>query len=119
MEIIGTTLRVCVDDLESATAFYENLTGSRAQRSGRGAVSAAAVGCFLLLSGPESELEVLRRIGATIAVDDLDKAHAALTGAGARVIAGPVESPQGRMLIAVHPDGSAFEYVDRGPGRTS
>ncbi|NEE21989.1 VOC family protein, partial [Streptomyces sp. SID7499] len=75
--------------------------------------SVAAIGCFLLMSGPESELEVLRKVGATIAVKDVDEANAALTRAGARVIAGPVPTPAGRNLIALHPDGSVFEYVDR------
>ncbi len=67
MEILGTTLRICVDDLEATVAFYERLTQSRALRFERGGVSVAAVGCFLLMSGPESELEVLRKVSATIA----------------------------------------------------
>ncbi|MEV3988125.1 VOC family protein [Streptomyces sp. NPDC049837] len=113
MEILGTTLRVCVHDLESSVAFYERLTGSRAQRFERGGVSVAAVGCFLLMSGPEAELEVLRKVAATIAVEDVDAAHATLTEVGAKIVAGPVPTPVGRNLIAVHPDGSVFEYVDR------
>lgn len=36
-----------------------------------------------------------------------------LAASGAKVIAGPVPSPAGRNLIAMHPDGSVFEYVDR------
>ncbi|WP_326656466.1 VOC family protein [Streptomyces sp. NBC_00385] len=113
MEILGTTLRICVDDLEAAVAFYEGLTASPALRFERGGVSVAAIGCFLLMSGPESELEILRKVTATIAVKDVDEAHASLTRVGARVIAGPVPTPVGRNLIAVHPDGSVFEYVDR------
>ncbi|GAB2920995.1 MULTISPECIES: VOC family protein [unclassified Streptomyces] len=113
MEILGTTLRICVDDLEAAVAFYEGLMGAPAQRFERGGVSVAAIGCFLLMSGPESELEVLRKVGATIAVKDVDETNAALTRAGARIVAGPLSTPAGRNLIALHPDGSIFEYVDR------
>ncbi|MFD6276987.1 VOC family protein [Streptomyces sp. NPDC060209] len=113
MEILGTTLRICVDDLEASVAFYEGLTSAPALRFERGGVSVAAIGCFLLMSGPESELEVLRKVSATIAVKDVDEAHAALTRVGAKVIAGPVPTPAGRNLIALHPDGSVFEYVDR------
>lgn len=113
MKILGTTLRVCVDDLDRSTAFYEQLTGAEALRFERGGVQVAAVGCFLLMSGPESELEVLRKVAATIAVTDVDAAHAKLTEAGARVLAGPLATPAGRNLIAVHPDGSVFEYVDQ------
>ncbi|MFG2193596.1 VOC family protein [Streptomyces sp. NPDC048639] len=114
MEILGTSLRVCVDDLDHAVGVYERLTGSQAVRFGRGGVSVAAVGAFLLMSGPDWELEVLRKVTATIAVKDLDEAHAVLSEVGADIIAGPVPTPMGRNLVARHPDGSVFEYVDRG-----
>lgn len=113
MEILGTTLRICVDDLEASVAFYEGLTNTPALRFERGGVSVAAISCFLLMSGPESELEVLRKVAATIAVKDVDEAYNALTRAGAKIVAGPVPTPAGRNLIALHPDGSVFEYVDR------
>ncbi|MFF4211671.1 VOC family protein [Streptomyces sp. NPDC001796] len=113
MEILGATLRICVDDLEASVPFYERLAGSRALRFERGGVSVAAVGCFLLMSGPESELEILRKVAATIAVEDVEEAHRVLSELGARIIAGPVPTPVGRNLIAVHPDGSVYEYVDR------
>ncbi|MFJ8357961.1 VOC family protein [Streptomyces sp. NPDC093984] len=113
MEILGATLRICVDDLEASVPFYERLTGTRALRFERGGVSVAAVGFFLLMSGPESELEILRKVAATIAVEDVEEAHRVLSDLGARIIAGPVPTPVGRNLIAVHPDGSVYEYVDR------
>ncbi|MFE2424466.1 VOC family protein [Streptomyces hokutonensis] len=113
MDILGATLRICVDDLETAVPFYERLTGAPALRFERGGVSVAAVGFFLLMSGPEAELEVLRKVSATIAVKDVDEAHTLLTELGARVVAGPLATPVGRNLIAVHPDGTVYEYVDR------
>ncbi|MBC2903074.1 VOC family protein [Streptomyces cupreus] len=113
MEILGATLRVCVDDLETAVPFYERLAGGRALRFERGGVQVAAVGCFLLMSGPEAELEVLRKVAATIAVKDVEEARDVLVELGARVIAGPVPTPAGRNLIAMHPDGAVYEYVDR------
>lgn len=113
MNILGATLRVCVDDLERAVPFYERIAGGRAQRFERGGVSVAAVGCFLLMSGPESELEVLRKVAATIAVDDVEEARQVLTGSGAQVLAGPMATPAGRTLVALHPDGSLYEYADR------
>ncbi|MGW2794038.1 VOC family protein, partial [Streptomyces sp. NPDC001251] len=69
----------------------------------------------VLMSGPEEEIEVLRKVAATVAVKDVDEANATLTAAGAQVVAGPVATPAGRNLIALHPDGSVFEYVDRKP----
>ncbi|MER7572198.1 VOC family protein [Streptomyces sp. NPDC057806] len=113
MEILGATLRVCVDDLETAVPFYERLAGGRALRFERGGVQVAAVGCFLLMSGPEAELEVLRKVAATIAVKDVVEARDVLVGLGARVVAGPLATPAGRNLIAMHPDGAVYEYVDR------
>lgn len=113
MEILGTTLRVCVDDLETAVPFYERLAGTRAQRFERGGVSVAAVGCFLLMSGPAAELDLLRKVAATIAVKDVTEAHQVLSALGARIIAGPIPTPAGRNLIAMHPDGTVYEYADR------
>ncbi|MEU4485069.1 VOC family protein [Streptomyces purpurascens] len=113
MEILGATLRVCVDDLETAIPFYERLAGGDAQRFERGGVEVAAIGCFLLMSGPPAELEVLRKVSATIAVKDVDDTHRVLTELGAHIVAGPIASPAGRNLIALHPDGSIYEYVDR------
>ncbi|MEU9391794.1 VOC family protein [Streptomyces sp. NPDC101209] len=115
MDILGATLRICVDDLETAVPFYERLAGGHALRFERGGVQVAAVGCFLLMSGPEAELEVLRKVAATIAVKDLDEAHRVLTELGARIVAGPVPTPGGRNLIAMHPDGTVYEYADRNP----
>ncbi|MET7934393.1 VOC family protein [Streptomyces sp. NPDC005322] len=115
MDILGTSLRVCVEDLDSAIAVYERLTGAEAARFQQGGVSVAAVGCFFLMSGPESELSILRKITATIAVKDVDEAIADLTAVGGQILAGPVPAPAGRMLVARHPDGSIFEYVDRNP----
>ncbi|MFI1253020.1 VOC family protein [Streptomyces netropsis] len=113
MNILGTSLRVCVGDLDAAIGVYERLTGAEALRFRRGGVDVAAVGCFFLMSGPERELSILRKITATIAVTDVDEAHADLRTVGAEIIAGPVATPIGRNLVARHPDGSVFEYVDR------
>lgn len=113
MDILGATLRVCVDDLETAVPFYERLAGGRALRFERGGVQVAAVGCFLLMSGPAAELEVLRKVGATIAVKDVEEARQVLSELGAHIVAGPMATPAGRNLIAMHPDGAIYEYVDR------
>ncbi|NJQ02852.1 VOC family protein [Streptomyces zingiberis] len=113
MEILGTSLRVCVDDLDAAVPVYERLTGDRAMRFRRGGVSVAAVGSFLLMSGEEAEMELLRKVSATIAVKDVDEAVRTLVAVGAQIIAGPMPTP-GRNMLARHPDGSIFEYIDGG-----
>ncbi|PZT70951.1 VOC family protein [Streptomyces sp. SW4] len=113
MDILGATLRIYVDDLDKAIPFYEGLAGGRALRFERGGVEVAAVGCFLLMSGPESQLELLRKVAATIAVTDVEEAHRTLSELGADIVAGPLPTPAGRNLIARHPDGTVYEYVDR------
>ncbi|MEV2215512.1 VOC family protein [Streptomyces sp. NPDC050997] len=113
MDILGATLRICVDDLETAVPFYERLAGGTALRFERGGVQVAAVGCFLLMSGPEAQLEVLRKVAATIAVKDVDETHRVLSELGARIVAGPLATPGGRNLIAMHPDGVVYEYAER------
>ncbi|MBA0052197.1 VOC family protein [Streptomyces sp. AJS327] len=113
MDILGTSLRVCVDDLDAAVPVYEKLTGAAAMRFENGPVEVAAVGPFFLMSGPEGHLEVLRKITATLAVRDVDEAVADLQAVGAQIVAGPKPTAAGRNVIARHPDGSVFEYVDQ------
>jgi predicted enzyme related to lactoylglutathione lyase len=116
MKILGTSLRVCVDDLDAAVPVYEKLADAEAVRFAQGPVHVAAVGPFFLMSGPSGHLEVLRKVAATLAVADVDEAVADLRAVGAQIIAGPKETPIGRNLVARHPDGTVFEYVDRTKG---
>jgi hypothetical protein len=44
---------------------------------------------------------------ARVFVPDLD-------GAGGQIIEGPSPAPNGDRLIARHPDGSIFEYIETG-----
>jgi predicted enzyme related to lactoylglutathione lyase len=113
MDILGTSLRVCVDDMDAAVPVYEKLASAEAMRFRQGPVEVAAVGPFFLMSGPAGHLDVLRKITATLAVRDVDDAVADLAVVGAAVITGPSPTPIGRSLVARHPDGSVFEYVDR------
>jgi predicted enzyme related to lactoylglutathione lyase len=113
MEILGAALRVCTDDLDHAIGVYEKLTGEQAHRFDHAGVSVAAVGCFMLMSGPPAAIEVLSKVTATLAVNDVEEARAALADVGAQILAGPSATPNGRNLLARHPDGSLFEYVDR------
>ncbi|MBE9500263.1 MULTISPECIES: VOC family protein [Streptomyces] len=113
MDILGTSLRICVDDLDTAVPVYERLASAEAMRFRNGPVEVAAVGPFFLMSGPEEHLDVLSKVKATLAVKDVDDALADLHTVGAQIIAGPKATPIGRNLVARHPDGSVFEYVDR------
>ena len=116
MDILGTSLRVCVDDLDAAVPAYERLASAEAVRFQQGPVAVAAGGPVFLMSGPGGHLAVLRKVTATLAVKDVDEAVHDLVEVGAEIVAGPSRTPIGRNLIARHPDGSFFEYVDRQGG---
>ncbi|MFE5563906.1 VOC family protein [Amycolatopsis japonica] len=104
--------RITVEDLDSAVGFYQALAGTaEVQRFTFGGVSLASVGPFLLLSGPDAT-KVSDRV-ATLVVTDLDEVLAELARAGGRVREGPTDSPNGRRVIAVHPDGAVFEYIEQ------
>lgn len=113
MDILGTSLRIYVDDLDAAVPVYERLTGTEAVRFENGPVSVAAVGPFMVMSGPAEQLNVLRLIGATLAVGDVRAAVEELRAVGAEILVGPQQTTIGRSVVARHPDGAVFEYVDR------
>jgi predicted enzyme related to lactoylglutathione lyase len=105
--------RVTVDDLDQALPLYQGLTGvTEPQRFGFRDVELAAVGPFLLLSGPGAAAYSDR--AATLMVGDLGLAIAELLRAGGTIVEGPAPSPGGTRLIARHPDGAVFEYIETG-----
>ncbi|MFN2556036.1 MAG: VOC family protein [Nitriliruptorales bacterium] len=113
MAIRGITVRVVVEDLDDAVSFYEALTGEVAERFAYGQVSLARIGGFLLLSGAPAALVALTWVNATILVDDIDDVADVVREFGGEIVSGPHDAASGRNLVARHPDGSRFEYIDR------
>ncbi|THA37199.1 VOC family protein [Streptomyces sp. A1547] len=111
MTITSVVLRRRVDDLEAASAFYEELTGEPANRFAFAGLELAAVGPFLLFSGPDTVAERFAGVAATLGVADLDAVLAQGEAAGAEVVAAPAETPNGRRAVLRHPDGAVYEYV--------
>jgi len=108
--ILGVLARVFVDDLEAAVPVYRELAGGEEPvRFGFGSVDLTRVGPFLLLSG---ETSGYRDRVATLLVRSLDPVLAALAAHGGQALDGPAEGPSGRRLIARHPDGAVFEYIE-------
>jgi predicted enzyme related to lactoylglutathione lyase len=103
--------RVFVSDLDAAIPLYEELGQARAERFGFRDVELARVGPFLLLAG---DTAAYRDRTATIQVASLAPVLAALEAAGGEVIEGPASAPNGARLIARHPDGAIFEYIETG-----
>lgn len=107
--ITAAIVRVFVDDLDAALPLYESLAGgAQANRFSFRDVELASVGPFLLLSG---NTEAYRDRVATLVVKELDPVIEAIESAGGQLVEGPTPSPNGDRLIARHPDGSVFEYI--------
>ena len=100
-----------VPDLDAAIPLYEKLAEARAERFGFRDVELARVGPFLLLAGNTG---AYRDRTATIQVASLAPVLAALGQAGGEIVEGPGPAPNGARLIARHPDGAIFEYIETG-----
>ena len=110
--ITGVLARVFVDDLDAAIALYRDLAdGQEPARFRFRDVELARVGPFLLLSG---DTAAYRDRVATLLVRDLTPVIADVERAGGQVLDGPSPAPNGRRLIAKHPDGAVFEYIEEG-----
>ncbi|MDI5966958.1 VOC family protein [Streptomyces sp. SL13] len=110
--ILGVLARVFVDDLDAAVEFYRGVAGEQEPARFRFRdVELARVGPFLLLSG---DTAAYRDRVATLLVRDLAPVIAEVEGAGGQVLEGPSPAPNGRRLIARHPDGAIFEYIEGG-----
>jgi predicted enzyme related to lactoylglutathione lyase len=103
--------RVFVSDLNAAIPLYEELAQAQAERFAFRDVELARIGPFLLLAGNTAGY---RDRTATIQVASLEPVLAALKSAGGEVVEGPAPAPNGARLIARHPDGAVFEYIETG-----
>jgi predicted enzyme related to lactoylglutathione lyase len=112
--ITGVLARVFVADLDAAIPLYEELAQTQAERFEFRDVELAKVGPFLLLAGNTA---AYRDRMATIQVADLDPVVAAVELAGGAIVEGPAPAPNGARLIARHPDGAVFEYIETGEDR--
>jgi hypothetical protein len=76
-------------------------------------VELARVGPFLLLAGNTA---AYRDRVATLLVAELGPVITAIEAAGGHVMEGPAPAPNGDRLIARHPDGAVFEYIEATTG---
>lgn len=106
-------VRVFVSDLDAAIALYEELAQASAEKFSFRDVELARVGPFLLLAG---DIAAYRDRTATIQVASLTPVLTALASAGGAIMEGPTPGPNGPRLIARHPDGAVFEYIEIGVG---
>jgi predicted enzyme related to lactoylglutathione lyase len=98
-----------VESLDAAIPLYCELAGDvDVRRFPYRELELALVGPFLLYSGP---LEKYVSQTATVIVDSLTSVLDALGKSGAEILEAPNEVPNGTRIVARHPDGSVFEYM--------
>jgi predicted enzyme related to lactoylglutathione lyase len=98
-----------VENLEDAIPLYQDLAGdAEVRRFPYRELELALVGPFLLYSGP---LEKYVSQNATVIVESLTPVLDVLGKAGAEILEAPNEVPNGTRIVARHPDGSVFEYM--------
>ncbi|MET7739179.1 VOC family protein [Streptomyces sp. NPDC005385] len=102
-------VNVRVDDLEASLPLYKELAGDvEVMRFPYEDMNLALVGPFLLISGPHEKHTPQH---ATILVESLPLVVDALAKSGAEIVDEPSEVPNGTRLVARHPDGAVFEYL--------
>jgi hypothetical protein len=110
--INGVLARVFVSGLDAAIPLYQELADvAEVSRFTFRDVQLAQVGPFLLLAGNTA---AYRDRVATILVEELGPVITAIQNAGGQIVEGPSAAPNGARLIARHPDGSVFEYIENG-----
>ncbi|MEU9154617.1 VOC family protein [Streptomyces sp. NPDC048417] len=98
-----------VESLDDAIPLYRELAGDvDVRRFPYRELELALVGPFLLYAGP---LEKYVSQTATVIVESVDSVLDTLNEAGAEILEAPNEVPNGTRIVARHPDGSVFEYM--------
>jgi hypothetical protein len=108
---------VLVSGLEAAIPVHQELADAAdGNRFTSGDVQLAQAGPFLLLAGNTA---ASRDRVAAILVEQLGPVITAIESAGGEIVEGPSTAPDGARLIARHPDGSVFGYIENGRGPTA
>ena len=116
------SIRIVTDDLDGLVAFYERVTGQRAERpapvlarfSGPGASLAIASSATVAVLGGALTPATNRSVFIEFEVDDVDGHFAALRLADEDVVLGPTTMPWGnRSALVRDPDGNVVNLFSR------
>ena len=116
------SIRIVTDDLDGLVAFYERVTGQRAERpapvfarfSGPGATLAIASSATVAVLGGALTPATNRSVLIEFEVDDVDGHFAALRLADEDVVLGPTTMPWGnRSALVRDPDGNVVNLFRR------
>lgn len=110
--IIAMLANVRVTDLEAAIPLYQQLAGvETAYRFTWEGLHCAHIPPFLLFDGPIPAPATEQQ--GTVIVSSVEEVRATIEAAGGAILEGPHEVANGTRLIAKHPDGAVFEYLQR------
>ena len=115
MEILKKLVRIYVNDLDSAIAFYQKLTKHTVNRRfemPQNGLELASIDDLLLICGKEEDLNPFKQTNATFLVDSLDEFKDFLESVGSTIIREPSQVPTGKNMTVKHPDGMVAEYVE-------
>jgi len=116
------SIRIVTDDLDGLVAFYERVTGQRAERpapvfarfSGPSATLAIASSATVAVLGGALTPATNRSVFIEFEVDDVDGHFAALRLADEDVVLGPTAMPWGnRSALVRDPDGNVVNLFSR------
>jgi predicted enzyme related to lactoylglutathione lyase len=111
---VVTRIYLAPEQLETAIAFYERLSGQTCSVRfvyAEEALELASVGSFLLIAGREAVLPAFKAVAMTIVVRSITACQDWLVSEGATILDGPEQVPTGWNMHARHPDGTLVEYV--------
>lgn len=117
-----TSIRIVTDDLDGLVAFYEQLTGQRAERpapvfaqfTGPGATLAIASTATVAMLGGALTPATNRSVFIEFEVDDVDGRFAQLRPEPEHVVLGPTTMPWGnRSALVRDPDGNVVNLFSR------
>lgn len=117
-----TSIRIVTDDLDGLVAFYEQVTGERAERpapvfaqfTGPGATLAIASTATVAMLGGALMPATNRSVFIEFEVDDVDGRFAQLRLASEHVVLGPTTMPWGnRSALVRDPDGNVVNLFSR------
>ena len=108
--IVAVLARMRVESIDASLPLYQRLAGTNEVRAFTfGNVRLAWVGPFLLLEGADGTVPLR---SATIIVRDVELVASLVLAGGGELLDGPTPAPNGRRLIAGHPDGNVLEYIE-------
>ncbi len=116
MTILKTYARLFVSSLDESLPFLEQLVGRPADlRFAFHQLELAAIGDFLVVSGPAAEVEKHRYDTGPLIVTDLNEAEALVLEFGGTIVQPRQKVPTGANFYARHADGAVVEYVQWKP----